>query len=147
VHIPELSSASYIQLPLADFANAADLSQVFVAADLTASGAELSKNLIYLAPTKLIHLPLAHIQTDITPTSGGFRIQISSPVLARSVYLTFADLDAEPSDNYFDLLPNESVEITVKTQAAIDALRQKLSVISLVDALTPPATTPAAVGQ
>jgi len=149
VHIPALSSAVYLQMPLAEFenANGADPAQVFVAADLTANGAQLSKNLIYLAPTKLIHLPAAHIQTDVTQTDGGYRIKLTSPVLARSVYVTFGDLDADPSDNYFDLLPNEPVEITVKTQAPIDALRQKLSVISLVDALTPPATGAPATGQ
>ena len=144
VHIPALSSAVYLQMPLAEFANAADPTQVFVAADLTASGAQLSKNLIYLTPTKTIHLPPAHIQTEVTPTDGGFRIKLTSPALARSVYVTFGDLDADPSDNYFDLLPNEPVEITVRTQAPIDVVRQKVTVISLVDALTPPATTAAA---
>jgi len=36
------------------------------------------------------------------------------------------------------------VEITFRTQAPIDVVRQKVTVISLVDALTPPATTAAA---
>ncbi|HZD49527.1 MAG TPA: glycoside hydrolase family 2 protein, partial [Silvibacterium sp.] len=88
----------------------------------------------------------AHIQTEVTPIAGGYRIRLTSPVLARSVYLSFGDLDAEPSDNYFDLLPNEPAEITVKTQAQIDALRQKLAVISLADAFAP-STVPAAPPQ
>jgi len=55
-------------------------------------------------------------------------------MLARSVYLSFGDLDADVSDNYFDLLPNEPLEIIVKTHAPIDAVRQKLGILSLVDA-------------
>ncbi len=144
VHVPELSSAIYYQLPLTEFENSADTSQVFVAADLTVNGETVSKNLIYLAPTKLIQLPAAHIQTEVTPAGGGYRIHFTSPVLARSVYLSFGDLDAEPSDNYFDLLPNESVDITVKTQAQLDTLRQKLAVISLVDSFAPATTPPVA---
>jgi beta-mannosidase len=59
---------------------------------------------------------------------------VSSPVLARSVYISFGDLDAEVSDNYFDLLPGQTVEIAIRTAASEDALRSGLKVISLVDA-------------
>ena len=142
VHIPQLSSSVYLQLPLAEFTGA-DPTQVFVAADLIANGAQLSKNLIYLTPTKSIHLPPAHIQTEVTPTEGGYRIKLTSPVLARSVYATFGDLDVDPSDNYFDLLPNEPVEITIRTMAPVDAVRKKLVVVSLVDAFASATAPPA----
>jgi beta-mannosidase len=59
---------------------------------------------------------------------------VSSPVLARSVYVSFGDIDADVSDNYFDLLPGQSASITIKTQANEDTLRRELKVISLVDA-------------
>jgi len=144
VHVPELSSAIYYQLPLTEFANSADSSQVFVVAELTANGAPISRNVIYLVPTKLIQLPATHVQTEITAVAGGYRVRLSSPVLARSVNLSFGDLDAAVSDNYFDVLPNEPVEITVKTQAQLDTLRQKLAVVSLVDALAPAGTAPTA---
>ena len=38
------------------------------------------------------------------------------------------------SDNYFDILPGETVEITATTTASFDALNAKLKVISLTDA-------------
>jgi hypothetical protein len=41
---------------------------------------------------------------------------------------------AEVSDNYFDMLPGQSVEIMIKTKANEEALRKGLKVISLVDA-------------
>ena len=90
VHVPELSSAIYLQMPMAEFenANGADPAQLFVAADLTVNGAPVSKNLIYLTPTKLIQLPAAHIQSEITAVPGGYQIKLASPVLARSVYVT-----------------------------------------------------------
>jgi beta-mannosidase len=55
-------------------------------------------------------------------------------VLARSVYLSFGDLDVQLSDNYFDLLPGETVEIKVSSTASIEALKAQLKVISLTDA-------------
>ena len=51
--------------------------------------AQLSRNLAYLAPTKEVHLKPAHLTVDTTGSNGKFKIRITSPVLARSVYLSF----------------------------------------------------------
>jgi beta-mannosidase len=78
---------------------------------------------------------------------GSYKIRITSPVLARSVYLSFGNLDVKLSDNYFDLLPGETVEITATTVASLDDLKAQLKVISLTDAFATdgqPATVTAA---
>ena len=38
------------------------------------------------------------------------------------------------SDNYFDILPGETVEITAASNVSLDVLKAKLKVISLADA-------------
>jgi beta-mannosidase len=98
------------------------------------AGSVISSNLIYLAPTVEIHLPPAPLKTELAKNGDSYRLTVSAPVLARSVYISFGELDAEVSDNYFDLLPGQTVEITIKTAAGEDALRTGLKVISLVDA-------------
>ena len=55
-------------------------------------------------------------------------------MLARSVYLSFGNLDVKLSDNYFDLLPGETEEITATGAVSLDALKAQLKVISLTDA-------------
>ncbi len=55
-------------------------------------------------------------------------------MLARSVYLSFGDLNVKVSDNYFDLLPGETAEITVTGAVSLDALKAQMKVISLTDA-------------
>jgi len=40
----------------------------------------------------------------------------------------------KPSDNYFDILPGETIEITATTSASLDALKGKLQMMSLTDA-------------
>ncbi len=59
---------------------------------------------------------------------------MKSPVLARSVYISFGNLDVKLSDNYFDILPGETVEITADTKVSLDALKSQLKVMSLTDA-------------
>ncbi len=153
VSIDPLASKVYLEWPLAKLsqAGAADTSSVFVVADLQAGGATdfamngklISRNLIYLAPTKEVHLKPAVLHTEVSKVSSQaqakgasslYQISVSSPVLARDVYLSFGAIDATVSDNYFDILPGETVAITATTNATLDQLKAQLKVISLTDA-------------
>jgi beta-mannosidase len=98
------------------------------------NGTDISRNLSYLAPVKGVHLKPAILKVATTGANGSYKIHITSPVLARSVYLSFGDLDVKLSDNYFDLLPGETVEITAKSDAVLDAVKAQLKVVSLTDA-------------
>ena len=134
--VAPLASKVYLDWPLKKLtdAGAADTSRVFVVAELDAGGTEISRNLIYLAPTKEIHLKPAALKVETAGAEGSYKIRVTSPVLARSVYLSFGNLDVKVSDNYFDLLPGETVEIAVTSGATLEALKAQLKVVSLTDA-------------
>jgi beta-mannosidase len=149
VDVTPLTSKVYLDWPLKNLtaAGAADTSRVFIVADLAAGGAEISRNLVYLAPVKEIHLKPAALKVETTGGGGSYKVRITSPVLARSVYLSFGNLDVKVSDNYFNLLPGETVEIAATSAATLDALKAQLKVISLTDAFAnndQPATLTAA---
>jgi beta-mannosidase len=136
VNVAPLTSKVYLDWPLKKMtdAGAADTSRVFVVAELTAGGALLSRNIVYLAPVRGVHLKPAQLKIETTGAKDSYTIRITSPVLARSVYLSFGDLDVQLSDNYFDLLPGETAEIAAKGAVTLDALKAQLKVISLTDA-------------
>jgi beta-mannosidase len=140
VSIDPLASKVYLEWPLAKLtqAGAAETSRVFVVADLSASGAPISRNLVYIAPTKEVHLKPASLTVASTGANGNFRIRITSPVLARDVYLSLGAIDAKLSDNYFDILPGETIEIAATTNATLAELKAQLKVISLTDAFATP---------
>lgn len=48
--------------------------------------------------------------------------------------MSFGDLDVETSDNYFNLLPNEVLTLTLKSASSIDQIKSSVKVISLTDA-------------
>ncbi len=139
IQVPELSSKIYIQRPLAEFVNASatDAANIFVVADLLVDGNTLSSNLVYLVPAKLISLPNPQISVDLAKSGEAYRLRLSSLAMARSVYLSFGSLDATPSDNYFDLIPNQPVEITITSPAKLEDLRAQLKIMSLADAFAP----------
>jgi beta-mannosidase len=136
VSVPGLSSQVYLQWPLADLGapDGADAAREAAVAELVVDGKSVSRNLIYLVPTKRVHLPEAHLSAELTQAADGYRLKLSSPVLARSVYVTFGTASAELSDNYFDLLPGETVDVVVKSTETLGSLKTNLQVVSLADA-------------
>jgi beta-mannosidase len=62
-------------------------------------------------------------------------LRISAKRLARGVWLDFGALNVTLSDNAFDLLPGEHVDIQVDSTASAQYLRGNLKLSSLVDAL------------
>jgi beta-mannosidase len=138
VSVTPLASKVYVNWPYEKLtqAGASDTSRVFVVADLTTAGATISRNLTYLAPVKEVHLKPAALKVDLSTANGKFRVQVTSPVLARSVYLSFGNLDVKLSDNYFDLLPGESVDVSVESKASLDEVKAQMRVMSLTDAFS-----------
>ena len=59
---------------------------------------------------------------------------VSARHLAREVWVDFGALEAMPEDNAFDLLPGETRELRITSEAGIDALRGALRVRSLAGA-------------
>jgi beta-mannosidase len=136
VDVTPLSSKVYLDWPLKKLADAGakDTSRVFVVAELAEGGSQISRNLVYLAPTKEVHLKPAALKVEATGANGSYKVRIASPVLARSVYLAFGNLDVKVSDNYFDLMPGETVEVSVASAASLNDVKAQLKVMSLTDA-------------
>jgi len=135
VQVPALSSQIYLKADPQQWLPAGtDAAKVVVVADLTVDGRPASRNLIYLQPTKQVHLPVAPVTAEVLPDGDAYRVHLTSNVLARSVCLSFGALDVELSDNYFDLLPGEAVDLRIKSAASLDNLRKNLTIRSLADA-------------
>ena len=66
-----------------------------------------------------------------------YTLHLASPVLAKSVYISFGNLDAKPADNYFDLLPGQAIDLPITSAASLDELNKNIRVISLTDAFAP----------
>ena len=144
IQVPELSSKVYLQRPLSEFVNASgnDSANMFAVTDLLVDGKPVSSNLLYFVPAKLVHLPPSQITTELTAEGTSYRLRLTSKALARSVHVSFGDADVQLSDNYFDLIPGQPVDITIDSKLGAEQLRQALKVVSLADAFAPPGAPP-----
>jgi len=73
-----------------------------------------AKSLYYFAKPKDLKLPKGVIKKEIKKTKNGFSITMQSTVLQKDVFLSTRN-KGHFTDNYFDVLPNESVTIEFKT--------------------------------
>jgi beta-mannosidase len=140
VNVPALSSTVVERLPVSSIGDKLDLSKLFVSVVLKVNGDVVSSNITYFVPTKQIQLPTPDIHTTVTKQADGYDVELTSPVLERSVFVSFGDVDAELSDNYFDILPKQPVKIHVRSTATEDQVRSAMNMFSLGDAFV--ASTP-----
>lgn len=135
VQVPAQSNAIYFTVDKASVAAKGDLRRSFLVFDLDVAGKRVSRNLIFFNVTHDLELPAApKIETAVNKNNEGYTITIQSSKLARSVYLSFGDLDVQSSDNYFELLPSEPVTIQLKSSATAEQIKAVLKVTSLTEA-------------
>jgi beta-mannosidase len=74
------------------------------------------KSYLYFSKPKDLKLPKGIIQRNISKTKNGFSITLKSTVLQKNLFL-FTNIKGHFSDNFFDLMPNETIRINFNTKA------------------------------
>ncbi|MDZ7358583.1 MAG: glycoside hydrolase family 2 protein, partial [candidate division KSB1 bacterium] len=91
------------------------------------------ENLLYFLPPKELELPKASISIDVSETSDGYRIDLSTDALAKSIYLSIDEIDGLFSDNYFDLLPKQKATVFFYCGQKTADFGRKLKIMTLCD--------------
>lgn len=81
--------------------------EVFMKISLTQNEQLLSQKIHYVAYPKNLKLPTPTITYEISTITNGYQIALYSDKLAKNVFLS-TPLTGRWSENYFDLLPNET---------------------------------------
>jgi beta-mannosidase len=133
--IPAQSSKSYWQIPMEDFPRTSgyDPQKTVLSAELSVNNQVVSTNTLFFASFKDLQLPVPKITADLTTSGDGYRLKLSSNLFARDVYVSEGDYDTSYSDNYLDLFPGQSVEITIQSRATLEQLRSALKIVSMAD--------------
>jgi len=134
VTVPELSSKPYVSFTRDDLLKGTDARHAVAVFELMQGSRLISRNLYLFDRTRNLELPSPSIQADLSGAGGTYTLRLQSAVLARDVYVSFGDSDAEISDNYFHLLPNEPVTLQIKSKADLNQLRSSLRVRNITDA-------------
>jgi beta-mannosidase len=107
----------------------------FAVVDLQVEGHDVSRALVFFDAAKRLALPRPHIRTQWAPSADGYTLTLRADALAREVWVSFGALDAQVSDNAFDLLPGEPLSLHVSSTAGLDALHDALRLQDLASAM------------
>ena len=91
-----------------------------------------TKHILYFVPPKDLNLPVPLISKTIKPSPKGYTIRLSSDKLVKNLFLS-SSVAGDFSDNYFDLIPGETVEVEFMTRKKDANISEKIMVKSLVD--------------
>lgn len=123
-------------IPVAEFANGGNGKERVLEMTLRRGDEVLHRGLHYFQPVKNLTLPRdPGLKKTVTPDPGGkgYRIQLSAERLAKNLMLEFPQTDGHFSDNYFDLLPGESVEILFTPREAAELTTKDLQILTVAD--------------
>lgn len=116
----------------AQLLHGADPQRTVAVFELLDHGKLLSCHLVYFEPAKDLQLPEPGLKAELS--ADGHTLTVNAKNFAREVWIDFGELDARLSDNAFDLLPGETVTLTVDSKADPAALQKALQVRSLYGA-------------
>jgi beta-mannosidase len=142
VQVPAQSSRIYTSVSAATIASwekqmagFAGPDRTFLVFDLSIDGETVSRNQLFFDRMRNLQLPVKPaIEAHITGTAPNYTVTLRSPVLARDVYLSFGDLDANLADNFVDLLPGEEMAIRLTASVPLEQMQRSMKIMSLTDA-------------
>ncbi|MES2336882.1 MAG: glycoside hydrolase family 2 protein [Pseudomonadota bacterium] len=127
VTLPPLSATDVVRMTDADLFGTADPASSYAVAELVIDGRVASRTIAERALPR----DMAYPDPGLTATWNGRTVTVRATGLARAVMLDFGEVAAQPSDDGFDLLPGESVTVTVASDASPAVLAKALTLRSL----------------
>lgn len=91
-------------------------------------GDTLYSNNNFLTKQGALNLPKVAVKSSVAKAEGGVNVTVSVDNFARALYLAVDDIDNFFEDNYFDMLPNTSRTIFVKTTLSAEEFSKQLKV-------------------
>jgi beta-mannosidase len=133
--LPALSSTKVGTYTDAQLLQGADPHATFAVFELLDGGKVVSRNLVFFDEAKSLALPTPQIRAALEADANGYKLTLNTDKLARDVWVSFGDLDADVSDNAFDLLPGQSVTLQVHSKLGLEKLKHALQVQNLADVM------------
>jgi beta-mannosidase len=130
------ASRAYLTLPEKEILKGADPTKVVLVTELEPDGGPVQRNLLFFKKTKDLHLPRPEVRVAAAAGANGtLAVSVSARLLARNVFLASGAVDGFFDDNYFDVLPGETVTVTFHPRAATtpQALQAALTATTIAD--------------
>jgi beta-mannosidase len=114
------TSFCYFSDEVKNLVQGASPKNVFLSAKVLEGEKVLAENILYFSPVKDLTLPKTVIKKMVKEESGEFVLELKADKLVKNLYLSLEEGEGFFNDNYFDILPGETVNVHFKPAKAMD---------------------------
>jgi len=107
--------------------------KVVLKVELRIEDIQVASNYLYFAPLKNLALEKPGLKYSTTKTEYGFKINITTEKLVKNAYIYTRNIEGKFSNNYFDIIPGETVVVDFYSSKPVDNPENEISIISLMD--------------
>ena len=132
VTLAPLSAANVVDLTDAELLHGADPRHSAAEFELWVDGRRVARHVVYFDAAKNLRLRDPQLHAELQHDGDGYTLTLTAKQLARGVWIDFGALEAELSDNAFDLPAGESASVRVQSSASLDQLRRALTLRSYI---------------
>jgi len=129
--VPANSSNTFFGTKTVEFLKKVQDTKQLLEVELIENNTIISTNTLYFKPIKDILLPKPEVKFEINATDSGFEITLITDKLAKNLYMTIDNEEGFFSDNYFDLIPNQSVKVKLETKLTKEKLQEVFAIQTL----------------
>jgi len=115
VNMPANVSRCFYDADVNRFTGRSDLNHLLLEVRLLSDDTLTARAIHYFVSPKTLDLPEAKVNYLIKATMDGFKVTLTTNKLAKNVFLNIDDTDGFFSDNYFDMLPGDKVDVYFHT--------------------------------
>lgn len=135
ITIDKVKNECVFDLDVKELSKTYDLKRTGIAVRLIKNGEVLQQKTVLFDKEKKLSLPKAKLKTKIEIGENELKITVKSDAFARLVKLESSKSVLPFSDNFFDILPNESKTVTIQKDESMTLreLAESISVYSLSD--------------
>lgn len=126
------SSNKVFSCPTADLLKGNPRTDVVIHA-IFSLGNDTYENNYFLQKQKEMNYPKVNIQTAIETTDNGYFVSLTTDKFARGVFMSINGIDNFFENNYFDILPGETVTTKVRCNISQDEFKKQLKITTLSD--------------
>lgn len=131
VTVPANSSNTLFGTKTVEFLKKVQATKQLLEVELIESNTIVSTNTLYFKPIEHVLLPKPEVKFEINAADGGFEITLNTDKLAKILYMTIGNDEVFFSDNYFDLIPNQSVKVKLETKLTKEKLQEVFAIQTL----------------
>ncbi len=135
IDIPANASKVFFEKKIQELIAGKKKEEVYLHIELSQQGKLLAENNFFFVAHKSLALSQPKVTAKITKSGDSYNINIKTDVFAKNVYVYFDGLDANLTDNFFDL--NAQTEKTVSFKntdnISVEDLNKKIKILTLAN--------------